>query len=201
MGCRFRDRRALCCVFRAASDAALWMLRNIACCVERLREDRPMSIRPAITDDIPRMVELSRQKREQYQTYSPVFWRMADGGDEAQAGWFHKLVADKDVIALVHEQGGAVDGFVIGLCRDAPPVYDPGGKVCSVDDFCVERPDLWATVGQALLDECGRVARRRGCVLQVIVCGQKDLDKAHMLGDAGAEVASEWYVRPIADGL
>lgn len=159
-----------------------------------------MGIRPATTDDVPRLVELSHQKREQYQAYSPVFWRMADSADRAQAGWFHKMVQEESVVALVHEQDGPVDGFVIGTCRDAPPVYDPGGKVCSVDDFCVERPELWQTVGQALLDECARVAQRRGCVLQVIVCGQKDLDKAHMLGDAGAEVASEWYVRPIVEG-
>lgn len=159
-----------------------------------------MGIRPARPDDVPRMIVLSRMKREPYQVYSPVFWHIAPGADEAQTGWFHKLVQDEGVIALVHHQGGPVDGFLIGLCRDAPPVYDPGGKVCTIDDFAVESPELWAIVGRELLEECGRVARQRGCVLQVIVCGEKDLPKAHMLGDAGAEVASEWYVRPIADG-
>ena len=111
--------------------------------------------------------------------------------------FFHKLVENDDIITIVSEEDGVVNGFLIGSIMDAPPVYDPGGKVCMIDDYMVGEPTLWESAGFSLLERCGELAKDRGCVLQIIVCGQRDLAKSRMLKNAHAEVTSEWYVRPV----
>jgi len=42
------------------------------------------SIRAARPADVPRMVDLSEQKRLEYQGYQPNFWRKAAGSRETQ---------------------------------------------------------------------------------------------------------------------
>jgi len=156
-----------------------------------------MAIRNATTEDVARMAELSRTKRAEYETYSPIFWKMADSPDQAHALYLRKLVDNDDAVTLVSEDKGMVNGFLIGSLVDAPTVYDPGGKICMIDDYVVDGQDLWSSVGLSLLERCRAIANAKGCVLQVIVCGQKDRAKSNMLKEANAEVASEWYVRPI----
>lgn len=156
-----------------------------------------MAIRNATTEDVARIAELSRTKRAEYEKYSPIFWKTADSLDEARAEYLRTLVENDDAITLVSEDKGMVNGFLIGSLVDAPAVYDPGGKVCLIDDYVVDGPSLWSSVGLSLLEGCRAIAKVKGCVLQVIVCGQKDRAKSHMLKEANAEVASELYVRPI----
>jgi hypothetical protein len=96
------------------------------------------------------MVNLAAVKLDQYHEYSPVFWCPAAGAHEAHHSFFEKLVASGDSICLVHDADGGLNGFIIGNVISAPPVYNPGGKVCMIDDFVVSDPALWATVGVAL---------------------------------------------------
>ncbi len=156
-----------------------------------------MSIRPATTDDISRMVELSDLSRTRYAHYSPVFWRKAQGASEKQSLFFQAQLARDNIIILVSEEASGTEGFVIASLVDAPPVYDPGGKVCMVDDFMVSAPALWPTVGRALLTEATAQAKARGAVLSVVVCGHQDEPKRAMLNASGAAIASEWYTNPI----
>jgi hypothetical protein len=154
-------------------------------------------IRQSTKADVPEMVGLSARKRKQYAEYSPVFWRMADGASNLQRAFFDGLVVDPSWICLVHENGNGISGFIIAHVTTAPPVYDPGGKVCIIDDFAVAKPTLWATVGMALQGEAERRAAVAGAVISIIVCGQRDIPKRNALLDSGSELASEWYVRPI----
>lgn len=156
-----------------------------------------MSIRMATVDDVSRMVELSDLKRTQYAQYSPVFWRKAASASEAQALFFKTQLEKKNNIALVYEESGRVEGFVIASLTTAPPVYDPGGPVCVVDDFVVSAAERWHTAGVALLAEVKRQAKARGAVLSVVVCGHLDEPKRAMLRTSGFSIASEWYVNPI----
>ena len=80
---------------------------------------------------------------------------------------------------------------------DAPPVYDPGGKVCFVDDFMVEDPGLWATVGRELLDRVLEAAKEKGAVLANVVCRPMDEAERSLLSGKGFSVASEWHVKPV----
>jgi GNAT superfamily N-acetyltransferase len=87
---------------------------------------------------------------------------------------------------------------VIASLVDAPPVYDPGGLTCVIDDFVVADAREWQSLGGALLSEANRQAQARGAVQTVVVCGHQDQPKRSMLADLGFSIASEWYVKGIA---
>ena len=154
------------------------------------------SIRKAEPADVPRMVELSEQKRLQYQSYQPTFWRKAADSREKQIPHFERVIDSDRAIALVHERAGTIDGFVIATVVEAPPVYDPGGLTCLIDDFVVADPQAWGTIGAALLNEANRQAHARGAVQTVVVCGHQDQPKRALLTEDGFSIASEWYVKP-----
>jgi hypothetical protein len=86
----------------------------------------PSSIRPAQKADAAIIVALSEQKRIQYESYQPVFWRKAPDSREKQLPFIEHQLTRENVIALVHEQGGVIDGFVIATLAPSPPVYAAG---------------------------------------------------------------------------
>ena len=168
--------------------------------IEEAKENDPSqerAIRKAQPADIPQMVDLSEQKRIQYQSYQPTFWRKAAAAREKQIPHFERVVSSDRVIALVHESAGSIDGFVIAALVEAPPVYDPGGLTSVIDDFVVADGRDWATTGLALLTEANREAKARGAVQTVVVCGHQDQPKRAMLAAGGFSLASEWYVREV----
>lgn len=157
-----------------------------------------MHIRRAIEADIPRMVTISETKRIEYEGYSPVFWRKAPDSSPKQELYFQSLLMGTEVIALVAEAEDLLLGFVIGAIITAPPVYNPGGPVCIVDDFAVANSTDWHSVGATLLEAVEGEAKARGAVLSIVVCAQRDQAKRELLRSAGASVASEWHVKPLS---
>jgi hypothetical protein len=151
-------------------------------------------IRPATHEDVERLLDLAARKRTQYESYVPRFHRPAPDARTRQQPYFHHLIDSSEVIVLVHEAAGTVDAFITGQLFPPPPVYDPGGPGCLVDDFCVEDAELWPTVGRALLEELRLQAKDLGAVQVIVVCGPRDLPKRDMLGSAGLAVVSEWLV-------
>ena len=153
-------------------------------------------IREATAEDAPQMIELSAMKRAEYEAYSPTFWRVAADAAEKQAPFFLTQLGRENAICLVSEHEGRIDGFLIAVRVAAPPVYDPGGPVCRVDDFTVSSPDRWATTGRDLIQEVRRRAHSAGSSLTVAVCGHLDEPKREMLRSAGFSIESEWWVNP-----
>ncbi|MBV9788273.1 MAG: hypothetical protein JOZ51_08875 [Chloroflexi bacterium] len=156
-----------------------------------------MPIRPATDADLDVMIVLADEKRTEYAQYAPTFWRKAADGPLKQRDHFRGLLAQPNIIALVSEADGAIDGFVLGSIVDAPPVYDPGTQVCVIDDFTVAEPESWPSVGRALLEATRQHATARQANLTVVVCGHLDQAKRAMLQTAGFGIASEWYVNPL----
>jgi len=156
-----------------------------------------MHIRRALAADIPPMVAIAETKRMEYEGYSPVFWRKAPDSFSKQERYFQSLLTSADIMALVAQAGDRLAGFVIGALTTAPPVYNPGGSVCLVDDFAVATAEEWRGVSAAILVAMARGAQARGAVLMVVVCAQRDQAKRTLLQEAGCAVASEWYVRPL----
>lgn len=154
-------------------------------------------IRDAEVADVPRMVELSERKRTEYERQQPTFWRKAQDSASAQKSYFEHLLTLANVIALVYLQEGTIRGFVIAGLHGAPPVYDPGGLTCDIDDFVVEHPSLWMSVGRALLEGAISEARTRKAVQVVVVTGGHDVHKRQMLSTMGLSLASEWWVSGI----
>lgn len=120
------------------------------------------------------IVALAESRRRLYATYQPVFWRPAPNAASRQRPYLARLFDDDEVITLVAVTETALTGFVIGSQGPAPPVYDPGGLTCTLDDFTVDRPDQWATVGKSLLRAAQHEARQRGAAQVVVVCGHLD---------------------------
>ncbi len=158
-----------------------------------------MQIREATEADVLAMTMLADAKRTEYATYSPVFWRKADKGVEVQTRYFtNRMIGQEHVISLVAEaEDGAIEGFIMAMVREAPPVYDPGGLVCWIDDFTVATADKWATTGVALYTDVTARAQQRGVVLVVSVCGYLDVAKRMILQAQGATIAVETYVQPL----
>ena len=155
------------------------------------------TIRNAGSADVPRMVELSEKKRTEYEQQQPIFWRKARDSASAQKPYFEHLLTLDSTIVLVYECEGTIQGFVIASLHTAPPVYDPGGLTCNIDDFVVGHSDLWSSVGRALLDRATIEARARKAVQVVVVTGGHDRQKREMLSTMGLSLASEWWVSGI----
>ena len=156
-------------------------------------------IRQADTDDVAHMVALSDQSRTAYQQYQPTFWRKAVDANEKQQSFFETLLQRADYLSLIHETDGAIDGFIIAGFITAPPVYDPAGETCIVDDFVVNNSQLWATAGRALLGAVTEWARENGASQVVVITGHHDEQKRKLLAEHEQpySIASEWWVSDI----
>jgi hypothetical protein len=163
-----------------------------------LTSTRQMSdrIRAAAQADAAAMTGMAASRREQYARYQPVFWRPAADALDKQYAYLVGLIADSQVITLVSEEDSQVTGFLIAALLPAPPVYDPGGLTCQIDDFTVGYEEKWATTGPALLRAGLAEAARRGAVQAVVVTAHLDHPKRQALLSCGLEVASEWWVTP-----
>lgn len=155
------------------------------------------AIRPAVSTDVPAMVALAERKRIEQAREQPIFWRKAADSAEKHTSYLRNLLQRDEVFSFVHEADGAIDGFVIGVRLDAPPVSDPGGPTCLIDDFTVAGAALWQSVGRALLNAAREQARGRGMVCMQVICGHYDAPKRAMLAAAGFPVVSEWWVQPV----
>jgi len=153
-------------------------------------------IRPAVPDDAAEIARMASMRREQYAAYQPVFWRPAAGAELAHVPYLGKLIADSRVITLVSEESGTVTGFVIATIVGAPPVYDPGGHTCQIDDFVVQ-PGRWDSTGRQLLAAATAEAADRGAVQVVVVAAHLDEPKREALRASGLSIASEWWVTPL----
>lgn len=154
-------------------------------------------IRNAQQADCAALIELAAQKRLEYQQYQPRFWRIAAEAREKQLAFFTSMINRDDVLTFVCERADIIEGFTIADFVSAPPVYDPQGLVCRVDDFCIAQGQTWEDCGLPLLKAVMQEARRRGAVLSVVVCGHQDEPKRAMLKTAGFGIASEWYVKEL----
>ncbi len=154
-----------------------------------------MSIRLAQSGDLQAIALLASQKRRQYEKYQPVFHKESEKALELHTAFLKDILPKENNLVWVSEANGHINGFIIGVVVNAPPVYAPGGKICFVDDFMVEEPGLWATVGLGLLEKVLGAAKEKGAVLANVVCGPLDLAKRDFLSEGGFTVASEWHVR------
>jgi hypothetical protein len=156
----------------------------------------PVQVRPAHDQDLPKLLELARLRRVAYERYQPVFWRPAADAVESQRAFFTTLLQDPDVRMLVADLDEQLIGFAIARVVSAPPVFDPGGATCMVDDFTVDTDEHWPLAGPPLLGAVRSWSATRGASQLVVVTAQLDAAKRTALGDAGLSPASEWWVGP-----
>lgn len=158
-----------------------------------------MSVRQASKNDLDFIVALADDKRREYEQYAPVFHRPAHDARNVHRPWLADLIESDRAAVLVSEgEDDACHGFVIATLVPSPPVYDPGGPTCSIDDFAVMTATHWASAGHDLLQAAQAWGREQGAVQTVVVCGPHDGPKRQMLTDSGLEVVSEWFTAPLS---
>lgn len=152
-----------------------------------------MIIRAATHADVDGIVELSRRSRAQLERYEPMFWRRHPDAEVRQRAWFGVLVSDPQHLVAVDDADGQIRGFVIARAADAPPVYDPGGRTCIVDDL-VWHSDIAA---HALLDRVTAWAAEQGCVQLIVVTAAAHDERKRVLAQRRMHTVSEWWATAI----
>ena len=153
------------------------------------------SVRPAEDQDLARVLGIAARRRADYADYQSRFWRPAEDAESRQRAYFVSLLSDPEAVFLVAcDSARAVGAFVIARLVPPPPVYDPGGLTCFIDDFVVGDESDWPVMGADLIHAVKAWAAQRGGVQLVAVAGQRDLPKRDALDSAGLSVASEWWV-------
>lgn len=150
-----------------------------------------MMIRPARPADLDLIVSLAAQRRIEYEAYQPQFWRVAPSAESLHRDHLAALIEDDEWGSFVSEPFG---GYVFCRLVPAPPVYDPGGPSCFVDDFAVTGRQLWLSDGRALLSAAAAWGAERGAAQLVVVNGERDAPKAELLAAFGLSIASTWSV-------
>jgi hypothetical protein len=146
-----------------------------------------------VAADVDAMTAMASARRDQYAAYQPVFWRPASNAERIHRPHLAQLIDDRGVITLVSEESATFTGFLIATIGEAPPVYDPGGRTCMIDDFVVT-PGRWATTGVHLLRSALEYAAGRGAVQAVVVTAHLDQPQQEALRACGLSIASEWWV-------
>jgi hypothetical protein len=96
--------------------------------------------------------------------------------------------------ASAGEEDEHLTGFIIATLVPAPPVYDPGGLTCLIDDFVVAPAAKWPTTGPVLLRAALDEVARRGAAQAVVVTAHLDRRKRQALRSCGLQIASEWWL-------
>ncbi|MBF8184630.1 GNAT family N-acetyltransferase [Nonomuraea sp. K274] len=155
------------------------------------------AIRAASSGDVAAIAALMSRRRERYEVHQPVFWRRTADAEARHAAFLATLVSEPSAICRVAEREDRFAGFAIGSLVPSPPVYDPGGPTCTLDDYAVVDDRDWTTIGVDLLRAVTEEARRQGAAQVVVVCGHADEAKRDALRLAGLSIASEWWTTPL----
>jgi len=158
-----------------------------------------MNVRKAQEEDLDAVVLLASRKRDQYKHFSPVFWNPSKHAEAVQKEFFSKIIKERERFLLVAEEQGKIAGFLFAEIRVPPPVYDPGGKACLVDDFVISGNETWERCGQVLFRKLEAICLEEGVSVLVSVCGRLDEAKKTFLGSTGSSVVSEWFVKELRD--
>lgn len=149
--------------------------------------------------DLEQVLDIAAERRMDYAEYQPQFWRPAPDAVHRQREYVETLLEDDQALVVVARDGAGLRGFAIGRLVPAPPVYDPGGASCVVDDFAVASPGEWSTLGPLLLHALRSWGIGRGAVQLVVVTAHSDQTKRAVLSGDGLTIASEWWVATMTD--
>lgn len=156
-----------------------------------------MKTRPATLGDIGGMVALIEARRERLARYQPVMWARAPHAADASSGWYTILLSQPDTIAMVAHDEAGLAGMAIALLQSPPPVYQPGGPVCFLDDFASVEGPRGDRAALVLLDAITAEGRRRGAALMIAVAAAADETLAGLLRLRGLAPASQWWAKPL----
>jgi len=127
--------------------------------------------------------ELMQRRRECYASYSPVFWRPAQGVVALHARFLQYGATRPGAVALRSEYG-----FIITR---------PAEGRCFVDDFAVEDDSAWPVEGHALLHAAWQRVRSPEQSSVRVVSARRDEPKRDLMIALGLSVISRWWVKAL----
>jgi GNAT superfamily N-acetyltransferase len=156
-------------------------------------------IEAATPDDASQAAELAAIKREEYEKYSPVFWRVAPDAQVIHEPFLAKCIADEDLFtSFAARDAGRLLGIAITAHKIFPPPFSTDLELSWLtDDFFVHDAEAWPTVGTRLLRETEGAAREGGASRLVVLTARRDRPKRQMLEGAGYARGASWWVHPL----
>lgn len=116
-------------------------------------------IRSAVMNDYEAVESIMEQVQRLHAGWRPDVYRA--GVTVLTPDYFDELVRGGQV--LVWEEEGAVTGLVIFAERQAGGPVKVERKTLFIDSIAVDEAHRGRGIGRRLLDECKKLARRRGC--------------------------------------
>jgi hypothetical protein len=162
-----------------------------------------MVIDAARASDAAQAAQLAAAKREEYEQYSPVFWRVAEGALAIHEPFLAHCIEDTAAFAsFACREGENLRGIAIAARKVFPPPFrsDPEPSWL-VDDFFVSSGGLWPTVGAALVSAVEVAATEGGADRVIVLAARRDEPKRDMLEAVGYERGASWWVRVLAPRL
>ncbi len=144
----------------------------------------PIRVRVAAEADLEQIVALTTIHRHRLAEWSPAWWRVAPGADEAHPQWLHHLLHADGPVFRVADDGIAVVGCAVAL---------PQRDQWFIDDVAVAGDARWQDAGTMLL---AAIPERPAltCVATA--------DEARMMAmeSAGLNAVSTYWIGPTQPG-
>jgi GNAT superfamily N-acetyltransferase len=158
-----------------------------------------MMVAPARPADAAQAARLAAVKREEYERYSPVFWRVAENALAIHEPFLARCIEDTATFAsFAYRDDDELRGIAIAARKASPPPFrDDPEPTWLVDDFFVASNELWPMVGTALVRAVEDAARVGGADRVIVLCARRDEPKRDMILAAGYERAATWWVRAL----
>jgi len=156
-----------------------------------------MTIRFAVTSDIPAMVKLSEAQRIIDAQQQPMLWRKAKDSATHQMSYYEQFMAEDHIIMQVSQAGTGINGFIIAMMQIPPKIYDLPGYTCIINEFIVKQDALWQSVGRELLQATITEAKSLKAVQLVVVSNTHNQHKQRLLKSFNLDVASQWHTKAL----
>jgi GNAT superfamily N-acetyltransferase len=143
------------------------------------------TVRLATIDDLDAIESLCQKKFHQYEKYQLLYYKIAPDARERHVTYLSDQIHLGQQIMLVHQTHDKIDGFIMAKVLVPVPVYDQSLVTCLVDDFVVDDPAHWPSIGTKLLNETERLSHQRGAIQTFAVCGHLDEAKRRFLHSRG----------------
>ena len=153
-----------------------------------------LTVRLASSEDADAAADLAEKRRAEYEPYSPVFWRPADGARERHRPFLAHCIESERFLALAAERSGGLAGIALASRHGAPPPFHADAEpTWFVDDFFVA-DGAWTDVGRPLLEA---IAAEAAGARLVVVSAHADRPKSGLLEELGFRCAASWWVLPV----
>lgn len=121
----------------------------------------PHRIRPAVTTDIPRIVELWREMWDLHEGLDPDRYVSTPAAEQVISLWIEQNLRGERAQVFVAEQDGTIVGYLLALILENPPVV-PQQFFGYVSEVAVTATARDGGVGQILLNAAHDWFRSKG---------------------------------------